>query len=144
MVQIWAPASTLLWILCLCLCLIGLVTSSVIALTMSQYVACHSGQLASTLKSKALSQCQPSTWHVEALGLSTDLNQVCSMILIMQMTGTLGVGTGCIPEQVQKWLASRRHLCVSTFQALRQSPQAKGLKNYNIYSSLAINSLQSA
>lgn len=34
------------------------------------------------------------------------------------MTGTLGAGVGRIPEHIEKWLANRRHLCLSTFQAL--------------------------
>lgn len=124
-------ASTLLWALALALLLSmqssgGTLCSSILALSMSYCMyGLSPGPTCECLEMKGLSQGHLAQ-HLAHIGLanSADLNQINSgrfqawAALVVQITCTSGGGTGFILERAWKWPANRRHLCLSTFQAL--------------------------
>lgn len=124
-------ASTLLWALALALLLSvqsssGTLCSSILALSMSYCMyGLSPGPTCECLEIKGLSHGHLAQ-HLAHIGLanSADLNQINSgrfqawAALVVQITCTSGGGTGFILERAWKWPANRRHLCLSTFQAL--------------------------
>lgn len=155
LVQTWPPVSKLAQLLSWPQLLslqsrCGTLPSSVMAHSTPDCVyGLSPGQHGRALRSRALSQGLAQSLAPTALAnCRSELNVIgggrphTSMALIIQMAWDWGPGRGCVLEQVWRRPASRRHLCLSTFQSLWQSPQAKGLKDYNIYGSLAVNPVQ--